>query len=139
MMRMAATVTFDHRVMQDISEHRNGTAMARIKNLLERGKVWGYQPEQDSFREALTRQVQTVLSSLHPDADLPALTEQASRVLDIASLLGLQLELWEAQNQLLEAFDAMEASRILTPELRQTFSRLAEKLSISPQLLGWRP
>ena len=138
-MRIAATVSYDRQVLRDIVEASNGEGVTRIKNLLDRGKVWGYQPDKDEFRQALQRRLRVVLESLRPDADLPTVTSQAGQLLETASMLGITLDLWRPQNQLLEAYDAMEEGKSLTPPLREAFAKLAERLSISPQLLGWRP
>jgi hypothetical protein len=138
-MRTAATVSFDRQVLQQIMEPANGEALAKIKGLLDRGRIWGYQPDKEEFRQALRRKLRTVLEAIRSDADLPTVTAQAGQLLDTAALLGVTLDLWQPQNQLLEAFDAMEASKSITPAVREALGRLAERLSISPQLLGWRP
>jgi alpha-amylase/alpha-mannosidase (GH57 family) len=138
-MRDAATVSFDHRIFQAIAGLDSEDSLNRIGNLIVRGKAWGYQPDRETLGRALANELKTVLSELHPLSDLPALTAHAARVLDAASLLRIPIELWEAQNHLLDAYSQMQAAGSLSDPLRQAFLQLADRLNMSQDLLGWRP
>jgi hypothetical protein len=44
---------------------------------------------------------------------------------------------WQPQNQLLDAYRQLSAP--LNPPVQQAFADLADRLNISPELLGWKP
>jgi hypothetical protein len=73
------------------------------------------------------------------EIDLAALAAHAGHLLDAAGLLGIILDLWEAQNHVLDTFSQMNAASPLSAPLRQAFGQLADRLYISQDLLGWRP
>jgi hypothetical protein len=79
------------------------------------------------------------LARVEAEPDSALLVTRVEMVLDIASRLGLKLDLWQAQNQLLNAYATLAGSGALTQPLRDIFVHLAERLNISPTLLGWRP
>ncbi len=80
-----------------------------------------------------------MLQQIGPDADLPALTDRAGLLLDAATVLGLPLNLWRAQNYLLDAYARLENPDALPESVRTAFMQLADKLNINHSLLGWRP
>jgi hypothetical protein len=138
-MRAAATVCFDSRFLKEIHHLQSGESLARIKHLIERGKVWGFQQDRDVLVQTLAAELTAVLKQLNPNSDLPVLTSHVGRLLDAASLLGIALDLWETQNQFLDAFAEMQAAGNLSPSLQQAFVYLADRLNLGQNLLGWRP
>jgi hypothetical protein len=138
-LRAAAIVALDHRLRQEV-EHLDGEGnLARLRKLLEDGRAWGYRPDREAFTALLTRELHGVLSEINHLADVPALVEQAGRLLEAARLLGLHPDLWEAQNRLLDAYAELAAAGPITPAQQQPLAQLAARLKISVDLLGWRP
>ena len=80
-----------------------------------------------------------VLSEINPHSDLPVLTARAGLILDTAALLGIELDLWRAQNQLIDVYAALFTTDTLGQPLRDAFAQLADKLNIDQGMLGWRP
>src|SRR5262249_45187416 len=72
-------------------------------------------------------------------ADLPALTASAARLLEAARLLGVPLDLWQAQNHLLDAYRRLQDSGALNGAIHAAFLRLADRLAISRQMPGGGP
>ena len=64
------------------------------------------------------------------------MTEQ---LLDAATLLGIAPDLWQAQNQLLDLYVRLSDLGAMDDPLRSVFAKLALKLKICQDLLGWRP
>src|SRR5262249_56077690 len=96
-----------------------------VKGLLERGKPWGYGVKREELGKLLTEELYVVLVELNPAADLAALVARAGRVLDVASLLGISLDLWRPQNQLLDAYARLPPEERDQPPLRDAFVQLA--------------
>ncbi len=138
-MQVAASLSLDHRIGQELSRPEDEAYLNRVRDLYERGKVWGYQPDRESFAKVLTNRLRSMLSDVKPEADLPALTAKAGEVLDAAGLLEIALPLWEQQNQLLQVFADLKAKGAVTQPLHEEFVKLAARLNLSPELLGWRP
>ncbi len=114
-------------------------SLERIQSVYERGKGWGYQPERDLLTRTLTEALEKTLGAIGPNADLPALAKRASQLLAAAKLLGITLDLWKVQNQLLDAFLQLTGSGALNQPLRDVFLELADNLKVSRELLGWLP
>jgi alpha-amylase/alpha-mannosidase (GH57 family) len=138
-MRTAATLSFDHGILQEILYLHTGEGLQPIKHRLERGKVWGYQPDREILGQALARELKTLLGEINTNADLPALAAHAGHLLDAVALLGIPLSLWQLQNQLLDAYAQMQAADSLSQASREAFAYLAERFNINKDLLGWKP
>jgi alpha-amylase/alpha-mannosidase (GH57 family) len=138
-MLTAAAVSIDRRLRDEINRLDADGATERVQNLLNRGKAWGYQPDAATLALVLTEELQGVTSEINAQSDLAAVTRQAVGILDTARLLGVPLDLWQTQNRLLDAYAGLQASNALTDDLKRDFAALAEKLTITPALLGWRP
>jgi hypothetical protein len=138
-LRAVASAYLDARLRQEISELGSGAGLARIGALFERGKAWGYQPEREPLGKVLSESLRAALTGVDQHTDLQALIARSSQLLDAGTLLGIALDPWEAQNQLLDAYAALTGHHELSPAQKQAFAALAEKLNVSPSLLGWRP
>jgi alpha-amylase/alpha-mannosidase (GH57 family) len=138
-LRAAASFALDHRLGQEIVRLESEGNLARIQQLLQRGKAWGYQPEGESLGKFLTEELHVALSEMNSLADLPNLAARAERLLDAACLLGISLDLWRPQNQLLGGFAALAGSDALTAPVRDVLAHLAGRLNLSKGLLAWRP
>jgi hypothetical protein len=137
--RAAAAIHCDHRLLQEILQLDSDDGLARIKGLLGRGRSWGYQPDRELLREYLTQILKAVVSEIAAATDLPALTGHAGRLVDAAILLEIGLDLWQPQNQLLDAYAEIQAAGDLSASLAEAFAHLLSRLHMSPELLGWRP
>jgi alpha-amylase/alpha-mannosidase (GH57 family) len=138
--KAAATVTVDSRLLRQIQDLSQDGDLGILKQLVERGRAWDYQPAEPAiFGKLLELQLQNVLQEIKPESDLPALTHRAGLFLDVANLLGLALDQWQAQNQLLDAYTTLADSGSMSPQLHTVFSTLADRLNMNPTLLGWRP
>jgi alpha-amylase/alpha-mannosidase (GH57 family) len=138
-MRTAAALSFDHRILREILHLDTGEGLQLIRHLLERGKVWGYQQDNELLGQALERELKGVLGELNASADLSALAAHAGFLLDAVALLDIRLSLWQLQNQLLDAYTEMQASKSLSQASQEAFAVLAERLNINKRLLGWNP
>jgi alpha-amylase/alpha-mannosidase (GH57 family) len=140
-LRAAASTYLDHHLEREIAQLASGeeTSLAAIEHLRERGKAWGYQPEREILEKAVAESLWRTLREIQPDADLPAITTRAARLLDACVLLEITPDLWQAQNQFLGAFLELSTTAVMTTPLRQTFTDLSSRLNVSPKLLGWRP
>lgn len=135
-MRAAATLTFDRRILHEIERLDNEDGLRRIEHLTERGKAWGYQPDRDLIAQALKRSLESVVAEVKPGADPAQLAAHGIRHLDAAARLGITLDLWHAQNVMLDAVAQMPD---LDATWRKSLAGLADRLGIRPQLLGWEP
>lgn len=138
-MRAAASVSLDRRLVQEIARLEVEGSLARLQHLVERGKLWGYQLEPEALGRAVARELRDVLSELNPLSDLPELTRRAGQLLNAAMFLGLTIDLWQIQNQLLDVYAELAGAGPLNPPLQEAFAFLASRLNISKGLLGWRP
>jgi len=138
-MRTAGSVYLDAQLQQELLRLESAEALTRIKQLAERSRTWGHVPDGVVLGKLLTEELHVVLSELNPASDLQALVERAGRILDAAFLLGISLDTWRPQNQLLDAYAHLAEQGEMAQPLRQAFGLLADKLGISPDLLGWRP
>src|SRR5258708_39730755 len=102
---------------------KGGGDREAIQQVLERGRAWDYQPtEPDVFCKLLEERLQKAFQRIDPGADLAALTVGAGRILDVAGLLALSLDLWQAQNQLLDTYTALADSGSMSPSLHEAFA-----------------
>jgi hypothetical protein len=138
-MRAAASVVLDLEVSREIGRLQSESALRRMREAVEQAAVWGYRPERERSRQELAEELRKVLHELRSGADLAALTAWAARLLDTAALLGVKLDLWQTQNQLLETYARLADTGSITPSLHQALARLADRLNISEGLLGWKP
>jgi alpha-amylase/alpha-mannosidase (GH57 family) len=138
-LRAAASACLDHRLVQEVERLDRNGGLARLEQLLERGRSWGYQLDKEQLGQAIARQLQGVLQEVNALSDLAALTAHAGQLLDAAGLLGISLDLWQAQNQLLDAYAELAAAGPVSQPLREAFGQIAARLRVSPNLLGWRP
>jgi hypothetical protein len=135
----AASASLDLQLGREIARLERDGDLSSIRTLYERGNTWGYQPEREALTKSLSEVLQRTIGRLDPEADLPALAALAELVLEAASLLGITLDLWQAQNQLLDVYVRLSDRGAMDDSLRGVFARLAPKLKIRQELLGWRP
>jgi alpha-amylase/alpha-mannosidase (GH57 family) len=139
-LRAAASVCLDGRIRREIiGLGENGNGPSRVRELFKRGLTWGYKIIPEAVCKTLADELRAVLSEINAVSDLPALAGHAARLLDATLLLGIRLDLWQEQNQLLDRYAELSAAGPLGEPLRQAFVSLAERLNISPDLLGWQP
>jgi alpha-amylase/alpha-mannosidase (GH57 family) len=137
-MRAAASAFLDHHLRTEIVALAGGGSLQRVRLLYERGLAWGYQPERDVLGRNVSNLLQQVLIEMHPTSDLPEAVARAGILLDAANLLGVTVDLWQAQNRLLDACARLQAADALPNGLRDLFGTLAIKMNLSPTLLGQR-
>jgi alpha-amylase/alpha-mannosidase (GH57 family) len=135
----AASVCLDGRLQEEIARLETDGDVSRIRLLLERGRAWGYQPEREMLRSRLGEQMQRLVDAIAASPDLPQVAERVSRLLDVAGPLDVHLDLWQAQNRLINAYGQLSSAGGLTPALREMLERLAGRLNMNPELLGWKP
>jgi alpha-amylase/alpha-mannosidase (GH57 family) len=135
----AASAYLDTQLQQEIAALETNGNPERIRALSERGRAWGYQPERDILGKTLTESLHRLLQGVGVETDPPVIIAKAGQLLDAANLLGVNLDLWQAQNHLLEAYHRLATAGNLGEGLRALFGTLAEKLTMRPALLGWHP
>jgi hypothetical protein len=124
---------------QELAALESDGSLERVQELAAWGRAWGYQPEREQLSRCLAESLERLLGGIGPQTDLAALLPRAGQLLDAAAGLGLALDLWEAQNHLLNAYARQEQAGGMTPHLREAFAALAGRLGIRQGLLGWRP
>ncbi len=134
----AASVCLDERLRTELRRLEND-GLDRVRGLYERGKAWGYQPEREALAKTVAEELRGLLTEINPSSDLPGLAAQAIHLLDAAKLLELHIDLWPAQQQLLDAFSHLTSAGALPPPVRQAIDQLADRLNLNPGLLGWQP
>ncbi len=137
-MRLAASAYLDYHLRTEIAALAGGGNLQRIRLLYERGQTWGYQPEREVLGRQLSELLQQVLCEMNPASDLPEAVVRAGTLLDAANLLGASVDLWQAQNRLLDACARLHAADALPAGLHELFGTLGIKLNLSPELLGQR-
>jgi alpha-amylase/alpha-mannosidase (GH57 family) len=137
-LRAAAGYYLDLTLEKEIENLASDGNLDRIKGVLERAAQWDHEPERERLRKTLTEELISALDNLGPEADLPAVTTRAAKLIDAATLLGIQLDLWRAQNRVLETYGQLVEGGGLTPTQREAFVELAGRLRLSPELLGKR-
>ncbi|MBI1915079.1 MAG: DUF3536 domain-containing protein [Planctomycetes bacterium] len=137
-LRAAASAYLDHHLHEEIGALRTAGSLARLRALLERGRAWGYQPERDVLGKALGEAIQRVLREAVAEDAVAGAAERAGLLLDAAGLLGVRPDLWQAQNQLLDAHARLAQGGVLDPRLRDALFALADRLEISPGLLDFQ-
>jgi alpha-amylase/alpha-mannosidase (GH57 family) len=138
-LRSAASSCLDLHLTENLGRLDSDGSLERIQNFYERGKSWGYQPERDLLTRTLAEALEKTLGAIGPNADLPTLAKRAGQLLAAADLLGITLDLWKVQNQLLDAFLQISGAGALSQPLGDVFLELADKLNVSRELLGWLP
>jgi alpha-amylase/alpha-mannosidase (GH57 family) len=135
----AASSYIDLWLRDELARLDPNSSLARIRGLFERARAWGYQPEQGVLEKTISKALESTLGQLDPNAVLDELVDHASLLLDLASLLGIKVDLWQVQNQLLDAYVKIGDSGAMNEPLREVFANLALKLNVAGELLGWRP
>jgi alpha-amylase/alpha-mannosidase (GH57 family) len=138
-MLATASTYLDAHLQQEIAALESNGNPENIRALSERGRAWGYQPERDVLTKTLAESLQRILLGVGENTEPPVVIAKAGQLIDAAALLGLPLDLWQAQNQVVDAYNRLAATGNLGDALRQLFGTLAEKLNIRPALLGWKP
>ncbi len=138
-LRAAASSHLDHRLKQELARLETDGSLEPIRTLHERGRTWGWEPDTALLAQELSEALRRIVRGLDPSADLPTLAAKVRPLLDAATLLGISVDVWEIQNQLLDAYRRLADSGLLSDPLREAFADLADRLSISRGLLDWRP
>ncbi|HKB42015.1 MAG TPA: DUF3536 domain-containing protein, partial [Gemmataceae bacterium] len=137
-LRAAASAYLDDHLHEEISALRTTGGLARVRALLERGRLWGYQPEREVLSKALGEAIQQVLRQALPEPGVAGAAERAGVLLDAAALLGVRPDLWQAQNQLMDVYARLARNGALDQRLRDALFALADRLDISPGLLDFQ-
>lgn len=135
----AARVCLDGRLQQEIARLESDGDIKRVRHLLERGKAWGYQPDREMLNHELGSQLQRLVDAIAAGPELPQVAERVSRLLDVAGLLNVHLDLWQAQNRLLNVYGQMASSGTMSEALKASLVGLAGRLNMTGELLGWKP
>jgi alpha-amylase/alpha-mannosidase (GH57 family) len=138
-LRAMASVYLDNQLQEEFAGLKQDGRLERIRQLWERSRAWDYQPEREQLARTVTQALGDLFKGIAQDADPPAILARASQLLDGAALLGLNMDLWEPQNRLLDAYARLAQAGNLNDRMRQLFAALAEKLQVAPALLGWHP
>jgi hypothetical protein len=139
-MRAAASSYLDHRLLQELARLESDGGPEVIKTLQERRRTWGCELDSTLLATELSQALQRTVGGLvDPASDLPGLVAKASQLLDAGALVGIAADLWEIQNQLLDAYRHLSNPGTLSAPLLEAFGDLADRLKINRDLLDWRP
>jgi hypothetical protein len=137
-LRAAAEAYLDDHLRDEVAALHTDGSLGRIRALLDRGRAWHYQPQRERLGKGLSESLNRLLRDLQPESDLATVVTRVAHIGEASGLLGITLELWSAQNQLLDAYARLADENRLTPALRTAFATLADRLNLTPDLLGWR-
>jgi alpha-amylase/alpha-mannosidase (GH57 family) len=138
-MRLAASVVLDREVWRMTRRLRDAAVLTEMNEAVERAAGWGYVPERERLRDEISAELLKALREIRSGADLAHLSEWATRLLDAAELVGVKLDHWQNQNELLDGYARLVDASSMTPALHRTLARLADRFNISEELLGWKP
>jgi alpha-amylase/alpha-mannosidase (GH57 family) len=139
-LKAATSATLNRRLEAEVRQLAARGDSNVVKRLAEQGRSWGFwSADANRLQHHLEKQLDSVVGEASQAAELAALLPRTNAVLDAASVLGVRLDLWQAQNQLLEAYARMADSIRENPARQEAFMQLADRLDISRGLLGWRP
>jgi len=133
-MRGAASVFADRELVEAIANLGEPEAPERIRMLNERGRKWGYKADKKRLERLLASELERELQELALNvANGPDLAK-AKRVLEAAQVLDVPLNLWSAQNLLLDL-----CSRVSHPPapIREELEAFAEELHLNRSILQW--
>lgn len=133
---MAGTVHVNRRIERILEGlPRDGQALADAQQLLTRSVRWGYKPDREKWAQLLTAQLHLAVEGLAGDAGMRQQGLQgAELILEAAQRLGASLNLWRAQNLLVEACEQRWYS--FGTSMSQV-EALARKMKIKENLLPW--
>jgi alpha-amylase/alpha-mannosidase (GH57 family) len=137
----AASASLDLHLEHAIARLEQDGDLTPIRALCERGSTWGYQSERAVLAKSISEALERTIGRLAPEAeaDLTALAALAEQLLDAAAVLGIEPDLWKAQNRFLDVSVRLSDLGVLDEPLRTVFATLASKLKICQNVLGWRP
>ncbi|APW60430.1 DUF3536 domain-containing protein [Paludisphaera borealis] len=140
-LRAAASTYLDHHLREQIDWLETGEehSLAPVEHLCDRGRSWGYTPEREALGKAVAEGLQRTLRGIQDGSNLGMVATRVELLLDAAALLGMKPDLWQVQNQFLDAFIRLSDDGTLDPSLREIFAKLAVRLDVSPSVLDWRP
>jgi len=95
-MVMAAVVVLTRDLETELNAPLDAPLTPRAVTLVEELRSWGREVRADRFEPRLRRRLEAVLGSTLPAAER---LRRAGEVLDLAGAMGLDLDLWEAQNR----------------------------------------
>ena len=139
-LRAAASTYLDHHLRDQIDWLETGeeTSLARVEHLCDRGRSWNYQPEREALGKALSEGLQRLLRGIKDGSQLVTAAGRIELLLDAAALLGIKPDLWQVQNQFLDAFIRLSNDGELDAPLHDIFAKLAGRLDIGPSVLAAR-
>lgn len=136
---VAAAIHLDEQLRREVERVGAGGGIETIRMLAERGRTAGYTPERALLGKALSDELCRTLGGIDPESDASQVTSRATNLVEAATLLGAPLDVWQAQNRLLDAYLRIQEGDAVAPSLLEAFCTLAAKLQISQGILGWRP
>src|SRR2546422_483752 len=95
-MVMAAVVVLTRDLETELNAPLDAPLTPRAVTLVEELRSWGREVRADRFEPRLRRRLEAVLASTLPAAER---LRRAGELLDLAGAMGLDLDLWEAQNR----------------------------------------
>jgi hypothetical protein len=139
-LKAAASTALDRRLNRALEHLTDGGSSAGIRQIVERGKAWNHQPtDPQALGHMLEKQLQAMVLGIRAESELSGLAARTKAILDAALLLGLTLDLWQVQNQLLRAYAALADTGPPSAAQQEVFVQLADWLNISRDMLGWQP
>ena len=136
-LRAAASTYLDHHLREQIDWLETGeeSSLARVEHLCDRGRSWGYLPERERLGKALSEGLQRTLRGINDGSELVTVASRVELLLDAAALLGIKPDLWQVQNQFLDAFLRLSNDGEMDAMVRDIFAKLAGRLEVSPSVL----
>lgn len=133
----AASVCVTRRIQRFLEElPQDSGRIQEAAELLERASAWGYQAEKERWARSLSQQMDSGLEALQErPAEASGVFHCCMAALKAARELGINLELWRAQNLFVKA---CEENWWEFGEALPAAEDLAKEMRIGERLLPWR-
>lgn len=128
----AATVSTNSRIWKLVNHIENEEDLQSLSWQLEQAKHWGYKPKAERWERILLMVLEKRIRSLRTSGKIPDLLEKAACVLKAADILGVKLNLWNAQNLFIEVCRKRE--KAFVPH-RESIRSFASRIFMSPKVL----
>lgn len=133
-MRAVLANSLEGRAMDLLSKVPSADVIQNLGTLWSRARKLNYQFEKEKLARMLTVKLEDVLEKLKPGGAHLEVLGLARKIVNIADMLGLQLNLWKCQNIFL---DSCSECRKPALRLQKEFESFAMLIGISRTILKW--
>lgn len=135
-MLFAISNSMDRQLTAAVNELPSNGSVEKIRSIWKHGRELNYRPHDEKFGRTLTVKLERILNSLKKAGeDIEDVLEAAERLIATAEMFAISLNLWEAQNSLLDY--SSERKKPRSP-IKERYEELALKLGLAKDILKWK-